>query len=353
LIAGARRLQACRELGWTDIPATVLAVDRVRAELACLDENLVRKSLTILERAEMLSRKKALHLALHPETRRGVAGGRASGASRRGEERTSAPVSFVREASRLTALSPRAIQGGVKMVAEIPEDVRRALHGTPVADHHRGLKRLARLPHHEQRAIAAKLAKGDATTVRRALLLHAADQVARMSPGLPKGKFSVIVVDPPWEADMTRSEYPSMNLDQIKALPVARVLAEHALVWVWTTNAMLRDAFEVLDAWGLTAKTILTWHKNRPAFGEFLLNTTEHCILAVKGRPVVVRPARATTILRAPQRDHSQKPDEFYTLVETLCPSARRLDMFARQTRPGWSSWGCEVDRYDTDKVAS
>lgn len=350
LIAGARRLQACRELGWTEIPATVVTMDRVRSEMAGLDENLVRRSLTFLERSEMLARKKALHLAMYPETRRGVAGGRASGAARRGE-RTSAPDSFVREASRLTALSPRAIQGGVKLIEELPEDVRKVLHGTPVADHWRGLKRLALLPHPEQRAIAARLARGDATTVRRALVLHAAEQVAKRSRAFPKGQYDVLVVDPPWEYDAKRTEYPTMSLDAIKGLPVPKIAAADAILFLWTTNGMMRESYEVLDAWGFTPKTILTWNKTRSTFGEWLLNTTEHAILAVRGKPVV-RLTSETTLLKAANREHSRKPDEFYAMVERLCPAVRKIDLFSRESRKGWATWGAEKTKFDAKAVA-
>ena len=104
------------------------------------------------------------------------------------------------------------------------------------------------------------------------------------------------------------------------------------------------DAYRHLAAWGFEHKTILTWVKDRMGTGDWLRGRTEHCILAVRGRPVV-NLTNQTTVLEAVRREHSRKPDEFYALVEALCPGAR-LEMFAREPRAGWTAWGAEAQRF-------
>jgi N6-adenosine-specific RNA methylase IME4 len=116
-------------------------------------------------------------------------------------------------------------------------------------------------------------------------------------------------------------------------------------LWLWTTNAFLREAFECLDAWGFKNKTVLTWVKDRMGLGNWLRGQTEHCLVAVKGKPIVTL-TNQTTALSAPMREHSRKPDEFYALVESLCPG-NRLEMFARQSRDGWQSCGAEHELFD------
>jgi N6-adenosine-specific RNA methylase IME4 len=106
----------------------------------------------------------------------------------------------------------------------------------------------------------------------------------------------------------------------------------------------MRQAYQWRDAWGFTEKTILTWAKDRMGVGDWLRGQTEHCILAVRGRPIVTL-TNQTTILHAPLREHSRKPDEFYRLVESLCPGTR-LEMFAREPRPGWAAWGAETEKF-------
>lgn len=179
-----------------------------------------------------------------------------------------------------------------------------------------------------------------------------ADAIRKEPPPLPTGPFRVIVADPPWSyrnraADASHraaNPYPSMLLEDIQALPVAGLAYADSILWLWTTNAHLRDAFGVLDAWGFAPKTILTWVKDRMGTGDWLRGQTEHCLLAVRGRPVVTL-TNQTTVLSAPARDHSRKPDAFYELVDALCPTPEngKLELFARDKRPGWVGHGNEV----------
>ena len=120
---------------------------------------------------------------------------------------------------------------------------------------------------------------------------------------------------------------------------------DDCVLWLWTTNAFMRPAFDVLDAWGFEEKTILTWVKSRMGVGNWLRGQTEHCILAVQGSPIVTLSNQSTS-LHAPVREHSRKPDEFYQLVEGLCPAKPRLELFAREERPGWTCGGAEVTMF-------
>ena len=74
LIAGYHRYLACKSLGWQDIPANIVTLDALRAELAEIDENLQRQELTVLERAEQLARRKNIYEEVYPQTKRGTAG---------------------------------------------------------------------------------------------------------------------------------------------------------------------------------------------------------------------------------------------------------------------------------------
>ena len=152
---------------------------------------------------------------------------------------------------------------------------------------------------------------------------------------IPTGPFRVIVADPPWQYTKRKDDgshrsalsYPDMTTEEICALPVGDVAHDDSVLWLWTTNAFMRDAFEVLDAWGFAEKTILTWAKNRMGTGDWLRGKTEHCILAVRGKPLVTL-TNQTTLLDGPVREHSRKPDEFYELVEALCPGSK-VELFS------------------------
>jgi len=222
---------------------------------------------------------------------------------------------------------------------------------------------LAKLPKDKQRAVLKKAQKKSggmrAGSVRawakQEQKVIIAEQINAEPMPMPAGPFRVIVSDPPWDyqkraGDAThRSDlpYPSMSTDAICALPVAPIShPDGCVLWLWTTNAFMRDAFRVLDAWGFQEKTILTWVKDRFVNGDWLRGQTEHCILAVRGNPPFGPLTNETTVLHGPLREHSRKPDEFYALVEKLCPGSK-VEMFCRQPRDGWSAWGAEREKFD------
>jgi N6-adenosine-specific RNA methylase IME4 len=183
--------------------------------------------------------------------------------------------------------------------------------------------------------------------------LQAALQIAAEPPPLPDGPFRVIVIDPPWHYDKRPEDvskrgvipYPAMSLDEIAALPIANMAAEDCILWLWTTNAHLFDCPQLLSAWGFTHKTVLTWGKDRMGCGDWLRGQTEHCILAVRGKPVVGL-SNQTTLLTAPVREHSRKPEEFYALVESLCPGSK-CELFQRTPRQGWVGHGNEITKFE------
>jgi N6-adenosine-specific RNA methylase IME4 len=189
---------------------------------------------------------------------------------------------------------------------------------------------------------------------RRLKIARQAEAIRKEPPPLPgNGPYRVASIDLPWPYEV-RSEdpskrgvrpYPTMSIEQMCVLPVASIMHEDSILWMWTTNAFMRHAYTVLDAWGFKDKTILTWDKGRFGTGDYLHGQTEHCIMAVRGKPTVEL-TNQTTLLRAPAREHSRKPDEFYALVESLCPAARYASLFHRgPTRPNWDGHGDEAPR--------
>jgi len=170
------------------------------------------------------------------------------------------------------------------------------------------------------------------------------EQIKTEPQPVPKGPFRVIVIDPPWEYDPGRTSYPSMTLDAIKRLPIPSLAHPDCLIWLWVPNGLIREAFECLDVWGFEPKAVLTWAKQSPGVGTWLRNQTEHCLMATKGHPVVTLTDQSTLLI-APRREHSRKPDEFFALVESLCPGSK-LEMFSRQEREGWCVWGAEVNYF-------
>jgi N6-adenosine-specific RNA methylase IME4 len=191
--------------------------------------------------------------------------------------------------------------------------------------------RISQILQHREKELEREVALEELE--RRAVSLHPLE-----------AQFSTIVLDPPWPAEgeydpkgrRGTPPYPVMTVDEIKGLKVPS--AADCSLWLWTTNTFLHEAFHVLESWGFAPKSILTWAKNSIGLGKWLRGQTEHCILAVKGSPKIVL-AGQSTLLRAPSREHSRKPDEFYILVDSLCEGPK-LDYFGRERRDGWTVYG-------------
>jgi len=169
-------------------------------------------------------------------------------------------------------------------------------------------------------------------------------------------EYRVIYADPPWSYKFTSPTgsrrptycngasdyYDVMSLDEIKALPIAQCAARDSVCFMWTTVPMLPDALATLNAWGFKYKTMLTWHKLRcKGMGYWFRGHTEHVLFGVRGRVKAFRSLRHN-IVAAKVFKHSQKPHIFYEYIESVVDGPR-LEMFARNTRSGWQSWGNEA----------
>lgn len=174
---------------------------------------------------------------------------------------------------------------------------------------------------------------------------------------LPAGKYEVVVIDPPWQyadkgaagieaynPDSVRgvTPYPTMSLDDI--INIKLPITDDAVVFLWTTHAFLRDAFAVLDTWGLDYKAVIVWDKQKMGLGRNIRMQCEFCLLATRGKPVLTG-SSVRDIIHAPRREHSRKPDEFYELVDRLTVG-RKLDYFAREKRKGWEVCGVETSKF-------
>jgi N6-adenosine-specific RNA methylase IME4 len=103
-------------------------------------------------------------------------------------------------------------------------------------------------------------------------------------------------------------------------------------------------AYRIIEGLGLTARTMLTWGKDRIGRGRYLRDQTEHCIFATRGRPVFQLAAESTLML-APRGAHSEKPAAFYDLVERVCPAPRYACLFShlQAPRPAWDQHSTEA----------
>ncbi|MDR1238438.1 MAG: hypothetical protein LBK28_09370 [Propionibacteriaceae bacterium] len=160
-------------------------------------------------------------------------------------------------------------------------------------------------------------------------------------------RYRTILADPPWDIQQGGSlgavrHYKLMTLAEIEALPVSDLAEDDAHLWLWTTNAALESAYQVMRTWDFTPRSLMTWTKPRLGLGNYLRNCTEHLLLGTRGKAPIQFKAQPTWLF-APVQDHSHKPEEVYDIIERCSPGPY-LELFARRPREGWHVWGNEVN---------
>jgi N6-adenosine-specific RNA methylase IME4 len=320
LIAGKRRLEAAKLLGWAQISVNVVNIENVaRGEYA---ENTERKDFTWSEAV-------AIKRALEPLERAKAKERQGTRTDKHpGKLPTSSQGRAADKAAKATGMARRTLEKAEAIVdaaAAEPEKFGRLLDDMDRTGRVNGV-------------------------YRRLKIAKQAETIRAEPPPLPgNGPYRVIIADPPWE-NQNRSDdpsrrivtYPTLSVAEICALDIASIAHADCILWLWVTNFYMREGYEVLDAWGFEERSLLTWNKPRHSgLGDWLFGQTEHAIMAIRGHPIVTLTNQSTR-LDAPVRGHSVKPVEFYDLVESLCPAPRYADLFSRYRHN--DKWDCHGD---------
>lgn len=161
--------------------------------------------------------------------------------------------------------------------------------------------------------------------------------------------YDVIYADPPWRYENgtpgreIEKEYPTMSDEEIGALPVPS--ARDSVLYLWATAPRLDSALRVISWWGFTYRTCAVWDKEIQGMGYWFRGQHELLLVAVKGDVSPPRPElRISSVIRCRRGQHSSKPDHVRTWIEKWFPYASRLEMFSRLQRPGWDSFGNQVE---------
>lgn len=191
------------------------------------------------------------------------------------------------------------------------------------------------------------------------------DIVQEFSQDLGGQRFRTILADPPWRFENRTGKmapehkrlnrYGTLTLEEIMSLPVENHAAETAHLYLWVPNALLPEGLQVLAAWGFQYKSNIIWHKIRKdggpdgrGVGFYFRNTTEILLFGTRGKNArTLAPARSqVNIICSRKREHSRKPDEQYNLIES-CSPGKYLEIFARGSRGGWTTWGNQAEEYE------
>ncbi len=180
----------------------------------------------------------------------------------------------------------------------------------------------------------------------------------RARPPVP-GQFRVIYADPPWKYGKAgpgldgygpaERHYETMLLDEICDLrfddgrTVRDIAEKDAVLFFWVTSPMLENSFKVIRAWGFNYKTSFVWDKVKHNFGHYNSVRHEFLLVATRGSCTPeVNTLFDSVVTRERSREHSEKPEAFRTMIDTLYPSGSRIELFARRKASGWEAWGSE-----------
>ena len=134
-----------------------------------------------------------------------------------------------------------------------------------------------------------------------------------------------------------------MELKEILELSVARLAAARSHLYLWVPNALLQEGLRVMDAWGFTYKASFVWDKVKHNMGHYNSVRHEFLLICVRGSCQPDQRKLFDSVVSEERTAHSVKPVRFYEIIETLYPYGRRVELFARASRPGWDAWGLEI----------
>jgi N6-adenosine-specific RNA methylase IME4/ParB-like chromosome segregation protein Spo0J len=171
------------------------------------------------------------------------------------------------------------------------------------------------------------------------------------------GKFPIIYADPPWRYEHSASpsreienHYPTMAIEEICSLPVNEIATQDAVLFLWATSPKVAEAVKVIETWGFDFRTCMVWVKDRIGPGYYARQQHELLFIAIKGNPPTPSESdRHSSVIQAPRREHSQKPDEVYEIIEAMYPELKKVELFAREKRYNWGVWGYEAFAYSQD----
>lgn len=168
------------------------------------------------------------------------------------------------------------------------------------------------------------------------------------------GLFPIVYADPPWRYEnppmggsnrSVENHYPTMELEEICALPIKDIITEDAILYLWATAPKLAECMKVIEYWGFEYRTNFVWVKDKIGMGYHARNQHELLLVARCGNiPPPRAEDRVSSVVYAERTDHSKKPEIFYELIESFYPELKKVELFARQARKGWTIWGNECD---------
>lgn len=164
-------------------------------------------------------------------------------------------------------------------------------------------------------------------------------------------KYRIIYADPPWKYGDTllmgygpaEFHYPTMTIEDLCILPVKDLADDNAVLFIWATSPFLEDVFTIIKAWGFEYKTSFVWDKVGHNFGHYNSVRHEFLLVCTRGSCTPDNLKLFDSVQTIEKSDkHSEKPEEFRNIIDTLYTHGKRIELFSRRKVDGWEAWGNE-----------
>lgn len=173
-------------------------------------------------------------------------------------------------------------------------------------------------------------------------------------------KYNIIYADPPWHFSSKQLQkengkrfnslenvYPTEKTKDMALWNINRICDKDCAIFMWTTDAHIKEAIQLMEAWGFKYVTIMfVWSKQSKkskelyTLGAWNLKNCEICLFGTKGKMLKYKKSNnIKQLVKAERTYHSKKPDIIYKLIENLFGDLPRIELFARQYVEGWDCW--------------
>jgi N6-adenosine-specific RNA methylase IME4 len=232
------------------------------------------------------------------------------------------------QARPLTILSPSEQPAVWQQAVETAPD------GKVTAEHVQAMVNLYREQQREKRE------------VRRAEIVQ-----TLTTPKPPTTKSHVILVDPPWKYEFSstntraiENHYPTMTAEELQQFDIESYSENDCVMFMWATSPKLAEAIDLLRQWDFSYRTSMVWVKDKIGMGYYARQRHEILLIATRGNLPIPEPSnRPDSVIEASRTEHSKKPEIVYDIIEQMYPEFSKIEIFARNERDGWSSWGNQL----------
>ena len=168
---------------------------------------------------------------------------------------------------------------------------------------------------------------------------------------LPNGIYNVFYIDPPWQysnsglGGSAEKHYSTMSMEDLGLLPIPSISDNNSICFMWVTNPMLKDGLTLLSCWGFEYKTNMVWFKEKQTYGLlgfYVYGQHEILLIGVRGSMLPIG-EMFSSVIKAGNIIHSKKPEIVYEIIEKMYPGCKYVELFARNKKTNWESWGNQI----------